>query len=67
MFHGLVDASFDAVIISHRNKIIDFNAKALELFAYDETELKGLDVFALVADERNELVSAQIEQESHDP
>ncbi len=67
MFRGLVDASFDAVIISDHGKIVDFNAKALELYGYDKTEMTGLDVTSLMADDEREFVTRQINMEVSEP
>ncbi len=67
MFRGLVDALFDAVVISDQEKIIDFNSKALDLFGYDETEFGGLDILTLVPDDLHEFVVRQIEMEVSDP
>lgn len=63
LFRGLVDVSFDAVIISEQGKVIDFNAEALELFGYAGSELRGLNVLELVAPERHAFTRRKIEQQ----
>jgi PAS domain S-box-containing protein len=61
-YEGLIDSTFDGVVI-HRNAIIKSANRAYAvMFGYQVEELIGQDVLELVPPEHRELVSAEIDR-----
>ncbi len=66
-FKTLTNASFGGIAVHDQGVILDFNHSLCDLFAYDEAEIKGMDVLLLIAEQERDHVSNHIKNESEEP
>ena len=66
-FARLAESAFEAIVISERGNILDFNKQLATMFGYSPNELYGMHFSAFVAPESMELVQEHIKSGSEEP
>ncbi|MDP8286802.1 MAG: PAS domain S-box protein, partial [Candidatus Electryonea clarkiae] len=66
-YHGLADASFEAVFISEKGICLDANRAACEMFGYECDELIGIFGTDVIAPESKELVKSNMTSGFEEP
>jgi len=63
-YRTLNDAAFEGVIISENGRILDMNDQGLKMFGYERSEIVGMQIVELVAEESKAMVAEGLQQEA---
>jgi PAS domain S-box-containing protein/excisionase family DNA binding protein len=62
IYQSLIEATFDAYLVTKQNVIIDCNHNALELYGYDEKQIIGLHLNEIMAPDFHNSLAKSLEQ-----